>query len=93
MYLEGTLLKPNMVTAGHSCPKKYTPEEVAMATVSALRRTVPAAVPGSRGLWTLGLFQKVSLRIIDFSFSPALAGTLLSFIRRFRHLLPVGRSE
>jgi len=46
VYLEGTLLKPNMVTAGHSCSKKYTPQEVAMATVSALRRTVPAAVPG-----------------------------------------------
>ncbi|KAG7462043.1 hypothetical protein MATL_G00198280 [Megalops atlanticus] len=46
VYLEGTLLKPNMVTAGHSCPKKYTPQEVAMATVTALRRTVPASVPG-----------------------------------------------
>ncbi|KAM8848490.1 fructose-bisphosphate aldolase B [Synchiropus picturatus] len=46
VYLEGTLLKPNMVTAGHSCAKKYTPQEVAMATVTALRRTVPAAVPG-----------------------------------------------
>merc|ERR1712131_467360 len=46
VYLEGTLLKPNMVTAGHSCPKKYTPMEVGMATVTALRRTVPAAVPG-----------------------------------------------
>ncbi|MCX7564598.1 fructose-bisphosphate aldolase, partial [Xanthomonadaceae bacterium XH05] len=46
VYLEGTLLKPNMVTAGHSCTKKYTPQEVAMATVTALRRTVPAAVPG-----------------------------------------------
>ncbi|XP_048826606.1 fructose-bisphosphate aldolase B [Brienomyrus brachyistius] len=46
VYLEGTLLKPNMVTAGHSCPKKFTSEEVAMATVTALRRTVPAAVPG-----------------------------------------------
>uniref|UniRef100_A0A8V5GUQ8 Fructose-bisphosphate aldolase n=1 Tax=Melopsittacus undulatus TaxID=13146 RepID=A0A8V5GUQ8_MELUD len=46
VYLEGTLLKPNMVTAGHACPKKYTPEEIAMATVTALRRTVPPAVPG-----------------------------------------------
>uniref|UniRef100_A0A3P9ILT8 Fructose-bisphosphate aldolase n=1 Tax=Oryzias latipes TaxID=8090 RepID=A0A3P9ILT8_ORYLA len=46
VYLEGTLLKPNMVTAGHSCTKKYTPQEVAMATVTALRRTVPASVPG-----------------------------------------------
>ncbi|KAL5275950.1 hypothetical protein ACFFRR_001651 [Megaselia abdita] len=46
VYLEGTLLKPNMVTAGQSCPKKYTPQEVALATVTALRRTVPSAVPG-----------------------------------------------
>ncbi|XP_072164044.1 fructose-bisphosphate aldolase-like [Diadema setosum] len=46
VYLEGTLLKPNMVTAGQSCPKKYTPEQIAEATVTALNRTVPAAVPG-----------------------------------------------
>uniref|UniRef100_A0A7N4NGU0 Fructose-bisphosphate aldolase n=1 Tax=Sarcophilus harrisii TaxID=9305 RepID=A0A7N4NGU0_SARHA len=46
VYLEGTLLKPNMVTAGHACTKKYTPEQVAMATVTTLCQTVPAAVPG-----------------------------------------------
>ena len=46
VYLEGTLLKPNMVTAGQSCPIKYTHEQNAIATVTALRRTVPAAVPG-----------------------------------------------
>lgn len=46
VYLEGTLLKPNMVTAGHACTKKYSHEEIAMATVTALRRTVPPAVPG-----------------------------------------------
>lgn len=46
VFLEGTLLKPNMVTAGQSCPTKYTPQEVALATVTALQRTVPAAVPG-----------------------------------------------
>ncbi|XP_058874431.1 fructose-bisphosphate aldolase B-like [Acipenser ruthenus] len=46
VYLEGTLLKPNMVTAGQACPKKPSPAEVGMATVTALRRTVPAAVPG-----------------------------------------------
>lgn len=46
VFLEGTLLKPNMVTAGQSCPTKYTPQQVALATVRALRRTVPAAVPG-----------------------------------------------
>lgn len=46
VYLEGTLLKPNMVTAGQSCPKRYTPEENARATVEALQRTVPPAVAG-----------------------------------------------
>ncbi|GAA6069210.1 fructose-bisphosphate aldolase C-B, partial [Tachysurus ichikawai] len=46
VYLEGTLLKPNMVTAGHACPTKFSSEEIAMATVTALRRTVPPAVTG-----------------------------------------------
>lgn len=47
VYLEGTLLKPNMVTPGQSCPVRATPEEIARATVTALQRTVPPAVPGS----------------------------------------------
>jgi fructose-bisphosphate aldolase class I len=46
VYLEGTLLKPNMVTPGQSCPKKVQPQDVARATVTAFQRTVPAAVPG-----------------------------------------------
>ncbi|XP_071789547.1 fructose-bisphosphate aldolase, muscle type-like [Asterias amurensis] len=46
VFLEGTLLKPNMVTAGQSCPTKNTPEEVGCATVVALSRTVPPAMPG-----------------------------------------------
>uniref|UniRef100_A0A0P4W855 Fructose-bisphosphate aldolase n=1 Tax=Scylla olivacea TaxID=85551 RepID=A0A0P4W855_SCYOL len=46
VFLEGTLLKPNMVLAGQECPTKYTPQQAAEATVLALSRTVPAAVPG-----------------------------------------------
>jgi fructose-bisphosphate aldolase class I len=46
VFLEGTLLKPNMVTAGFECKKKYTSEDIARATVTALQRTVPVAVPG-----------------------------------------------
>ncbi|KXN71550.1 fructose-bisphosphate aldolase [Conidiobolus coronatus NRRL 28638] len=46
VYLEGTLLKPNMVCPGQDCPKKYTPEDIGLATVTVLRRSVPAAVPG-----------------------------------------------
>lgn len=46
VYLEGTLLKPNMVMPGQSHAKKATPQEIAAATVTALSRTVPPAVPG-----------------------------------------------
>jgi fructose-bisphosphate aldolase class I len=46
VYLEGTLLKPNMVTPGQSCKTKFSPQDIARATVQALQRTVPAAVPG-----------------------------------------------
>ncbi|XP_074601562.1 fructose-bisphosphate aldolase isoform X2 [Brevipalpus obovatus] len=46
VYLEGSLLKPNMVTAGQSSSKKNTPEQNALATVTALQRTVPPAMPG-----------------------------------------------
>lgn len=54
VYLEGTLLKPNMVTPGHSCSIKYSPEDVAMATVTALRRSVPPAVAGKSKAVTSG---------------------------------------
>jgi len=46
VYLEGTLLKPNMVLPGENYPVRATPEEVAEATVTCFRQVVPAAVPG-----------------------------------------------
>eukprot|EP01119_Soliformovum_irregulare_P019440 TRINITY_DN614_c0_g1_i1.p1 TRINITY_DN614_c0_g1~~TRINITY_DN614_c0_g1_i1.p1 ORF type:complete len:361 (+),score=121.55 TRINITY_DN614_c0_g1_i1:64-1146(+) len=48
ILLEGALLKPNMVTPGHSSPayKTVTPEEVARATITVLQRTVPVSMPG-----------------------------------------------
>ncbi|CAH8604459.1 unnamed protein product [Dicrocoelium dendriticum] len=46
VYLEGTLLKPNMVTAGQLHSQKYSVEQNAVATIQALQRTVPPAVPG-----------------------------------------------
>jgi fructose-bisphosphate aldolase class I len=46
VYLEGTLLKPNMVTAGHACTQKFSGADNATATVVTLMRTVPPAVPG-----------------------------------------------
>ncbi|CAM8878855.1 hypothetical protein QQ045_005066 [Rhodiola kirilowii] len=44
VLLEGTLLKPNMVTPGSDAPKA-TPEVIAEYTVRALQRTMPPAVP------------------------------------------------
>jgi len=35
-----------MVTPGHSSAKKATPEEIGLATITALQRGVPIAVPG-----------------------------------------------
>jgi len=46
VYIEGTLLKPNMVTAGQKCEVQATPEQVAEATVTAFRRTIPPCMPG-----------------------------------------------
>ena len=45
VILEYIILKPNMVIPGKEHPKKATATEVAIQTVSVLRRTVPAAVP------------------------------------------------
>jgi len=48
IYLEGAVLKPNMVTPGHSGPeyKTTSPQQIAAATVTTLLRTVPPALPG-----------------------------------------------
>jgi fructose-bisphosphate aldolase class I len=45
VLLEGTILKPNMVLAGLTCPVQESVDEVAEATLRCLSRTVPAAVP------------------------------------------------
>jgi fructose-bisphosphate aldolase class I len=46
VYLEGIILKTNMVLPGKNCPKSYTAEEIGLANVETLRRTLPTAVPG-----------------------------------------------
>merc|ERR1711988_1409358 len=45
VYLEGAVLKPNMVKNGLGAPTA-PPEQVAQYTIQALLRTVPAAMPG-----------------------------------------------
>lgn len=46
VVLEGTVLKPNMVISGKKCATQASVAEVAEKTISALKRTVPSAVPG-----------------------------------------------
>ena len=45
VWLEGTILKPNMVIPGEDAPKA-SPEEVAAWTVKLFKNCVPTAVPG-----------------------------------------------
>jgi len=46
VYLEGAVLKPNMVKNGLEGPRA-TAEEIATLTVTVLKRTVPSAMPGT----------------------------------------------
>jgi fructose-bisphosphate aldolase class I len=46
VFLEGMVLKPNMVVAGKKSAQKASAEQVAEATVRTLKRQVPSAVPG-----------------------------------------------
>jgi fructose-bisphosphate aldolase class I len=46
IYLEGMVLKPNMVISGKKASNRASPETVAEATLRTLKRHVPPAVPG-----------------------------------------------
>jgi fructose-bisphosphate aldolase class I len=46
IYLEGIVLKPNMVISGKKASNRASPEAVAEATIRTLKRHVPPAVPG-----------------------------------------------
>jgi fructose-bisphosphate aldolase class I len=46
VFLEGIVLKPNMVVAGRKSSQKAGPDQVAEATLRTLKRQVPSAVPG-----------------------------------------------
>ena len=46
IFLEGTLLKPNMVISGKDCKRQASTEEVATKTIKCLKSSVPRAVTG-----------------------------------------------
>lgn len=46
VYLEGMLVKTNMILSGRNCPVQADVPAVAEATLRVLKRTIPSAVPG-----------------------------------------------
>lgn len=87
IFLEGCLLKPNMVTPGSKNPDKanVTAEEIATRTCIALSRTVPPALVGvvflSGGMseeeasFNLNAMNRLSMRrpwALSFSYGRAL---------------------
>lgn len=92
VFLEGTLLKPNMVTPGQAhTQNKYSHEDIAKATVTALQRTVPAAVPGvvflsggqseedaTRNLNAINQYQGKKPWALTFSYGRALQASCLN---------------
>lgn len=90
VFLEGTLLKPNMVTPGQACSKRSSAGDIARATVTALQRGVPAAVPGivflsggqsevdaSVNLNAINQFQGKKPWALSFSYGRALQSSVL----------------
>jgi len=46
VFLEGALLKPNMILPGSESKKTATPNEIASYTIRTLKRTIPPSIPG-----------------------------------------------
>jgi len=46
VFLEGSILKTNMVNPGLSCPQSYTVEQIAEANIRTLKRVMPVAIRG-----------------------------------------------
>eukprot|EP00913_Durusdinium_trenchii_P025445 g23888.t1 len=46
VYMEGTILKTNLVNPGLSCDHDYSVEEIAVANMMVLRRVMPTAIRG-----------------------------------------------
>ena len=106
VYLEGTLLKPNMVTPGMDCPNRgsYTAKDIARATVTALQRTMPAAVPGvtflsggqseeqaSLNLSAINQYEGKKPWALTFSYGRALQASALAAWQGKKENVPAGQ--
>ena len=66
MFIEGILLKTNMVTPGAKCVDKASNEKIAQMSVQSYKRTVPSAMPGFPSNVTLVHSLKTSLDFNSF---------------------------
>ena len=95
VYMEGATLKPNMVNPGKACQKKYTADEIGQATVTVLRRVMPAAMKGVNFLSGGQSLENASARLnainkhkgnspwnLSFSWSQALQLPLLELCKK-----------
>jgi len=106
VYLEGTLLKPNMCTPGMQSGHKSIPTENARATVTALQRTVPPAMPGvvflsggqseeeaSVNLNAINQFQGKKPWALTFSYGRALQASALKAWTGKKENVKAGQAE
>uniref|UniRef100_A0A8C0QTL4 fructose-bisphosphate aldolase n=1 Tax=Canis lupus dingo TaxID=286419 RepID=A0A8C0QTL4_CANLU len=73
---------PNMETPGHACIHKYSHEEIAMATVTALHHTVPPTVTGITFLSGGQSEEEASTNLSAINKSPLLKPWALTFYNR-----------
>jgi fructose-bisphosphate aldolase, class I len=77
--LKYTVLKPNMVRPGVDCPKKYSLNQIALATREVLYDTVPCSVGGIFFL-SGGLSEKRATKLLELINSPTISHPwLISF--------------
>lgn len=79
VFLEGTLLKPNMVRSGSDAKPQATPQQIAENTVRVLQRSVPAAVPGVTFLSGGMSEEEASLALNDINTVPGIKPWALTF--------------
>jgi len=79
VFLEGTLLKPNMVRSGSDAKVQANPKEIAAYTVRTLQRAVPPAVPGITFLSGGMSEEEASLALNDINSVPGQKPWALTF--------------
>lgn len=103
VYMEGTILKANMVNPGKACPVEYSVEDIAEANLQLLRRCLPTAIRGVNYLSGGQSLEDASARLsainkaklatdpwnLSFSWSAALQFPLFDLCRGTGGVMPL----